>query len=129
MGEAHPRFRLPPGRAGLDRTTAGQAAPGTIRGRVTDRASEQPLPGALGSARLGPPTLSDRDGRQVLVRADAGAQTVDVSTFGYGEQMRTAKGCLTTEGSEVAETDANTRIHRQAAEDPVLRGMGTRTKA
>jgi hypothetical protein len=60
-----------------------QVATGTMRGRATDRASEQPLLGALVSIADGPSTLSDRDGRQVLVRAEAGAHTVNVSTFGY----------------------------------------------
>lgn len=99
MAQAHRGFRFPPGRTGPAAPLQAQVATGAMGGRVTDRASELPLLGALVSIADRPSTLSDRDGPQVLVRAVAGAHTVNVSAFRLCEPLSWADGVLSVASS------------------------------
>jgi len=63
---------------------SGQAVTGTIRGRVTDSATQQPLSGVtITAANRG--ALSQADGRFIITGVPAGAQTVRTSMLGYAD--------------------------------------------
>lgn len=66
---------------------SGQAPTGTIRGRVTDSATQQPLTGVtITAGNRG--ALSQADGRYAITGVPVGAQTVRTSMLGYGEGTR-----------------------------------------
>ncbi len=66
---------------------SGQAPTGTIRGRVTDSGTQQPLSGVTITAGSRG-ALSQADGRFAITGVPAGVQTVRTSMLGYGEGTR-----------------------------------------
>src|SRR5437588_12811528 len=64
-----------------------QQATGTVRGRVTDATTQQPLVGAsvsLGTRRV----LSQGDGRYVMTGVPAGTDSLRARLIGYGRAGR-----------------------------------------
>jgi len=69
---------------GIAPATYAQQPTGTIRGRITDNATQQGLPG-VSVAAGGRSVLTQADGRYVIAGVPAGAQTVRAKTIGYGQ--------------------------------------------
>jgi TonB-linked SusC/RagA family outer membrane protein len=82
---------------GIASPTFAQQSTGTIRGRITDNASQQGLPGVTVAAG-GRSVLTQADGRYVLTGVPAGAQTVHARVIGYGQAT---SDVTVTEGQEV----------------------------
>src|SRR5262245_38732639 len=70
--------------------TAGARFAGTIRGRVVDSTSGEPVPGAsvsVNGTRLG--ALTGNDGRYVITQVPAGPQSLIVRMLGYTPKTKT----------------------------------------
>ena len=74
-----------------------QQTTGTIRGRITDNATQQGLQGVTVAAG-GRSVLTQPDGRYVITSVPAGAQTVRAKTIGYGQAT---SDVTVAEGQEV----------------------------
>jgi len=77
-----------------------QAPTGTIRGRVTDGATQQPLAG-VNVAAAGRGALTQADGRYLLTALPAGTHTLRARIIGYAEQTRP----VTVAGGEAVVVD------------------------
>lgn len=83
-------------------TTDGVRFAGTVRGRITDQSSGQPVPGAqviVAGTRLG--AAADNNGRYVITQVPAGAQTLTVRLLGYAP--KTATVTVTDNGEVTAD--------------------------
>ncbi len=69
---------------GIAPTAYAQQTTGTIRGRITDNATQQGLSGVTVAAG-GHSVLTQADGRYVMTGVPAGAQTVRARTIGYAQ--------------------------------------------
>ncbi|MBC7897739.1 MAG: carboxypeptidase-like regulatory domain-containing protein, partial [Cytophagaceae bacterium] len=99
----------PVSRVGL--TTDEVRFAGTVRGRVTDQSSGQPVPGAqviVAGTRLG--AAADNNGRYVITQVPAGAQTLSVRLLGYAPKSATV---TVTDNGEVT---ADFTIERSASQ-------------
>lgn len=99
---------------------AAQGTGGTVRGRVTDAASQQPLVGVM--VTIGSQgTLTGTDGRYSLSGIPAGAQTLKVTTLGYAETSQP----ITVTTGQVLNVDVELTVQAISLATLVVTGYGT----
>ena len=99
---------------------AAQQSTGTLRGRVTDAASQQPLAGAtvsIGSRRA----LSEADGRYTVSAVPAGTDSVRVRLIGYGRSAQQ----VTIAGGDTVVADFALSQQAVSLSEVVVTGYGT----
>jgi TonB-linked SusC/RagA family outer membrane protein len=92
----------------------GEPIAGTVRGRVTDRATSGPVAGAqvmVVGTRLG--AIADDQGRYVITQVPAGNQTIQVRLIGFAPESRQV---AVTDGGDVTADFALTKAATQLGE-------------
>jgi iron complex outermembrane receptor protein len=104
---------------GIAPITYAQQPTGTIRGRITDNATQQGLSGVTVAAG-GRSVLSQADGRYVISGVPAGAQTVRARTIGYGQ----ATSDVTVTGGQEVVADLALTATAVTLSEVVVTGYG-----